>query len=328
MPDFTILLPPSRRKQPGGNPFAPDMFDYRSSNTFNFFSELNPARRDLIDDLHEAMDGASHAEVASFLDIEENEVEEAIEINEEILDSPLMSALDRYSPGPMYQAMDFANLPTGAQRRMLENGVIFSGLFGLLRPDDLIPNYVVPLTADLPEVGPVADYWREAVSELLNDALEGEFVWDFLNEECYEVWENDHSYQRLVKITFYLEDENEELYEVTDPEELDDLQGQLIGFLVDESASELEDLKDWEHEEWFEIDEDRSELDEETGIHQIALVPGEPPEEDEDEEGEDEEGEEEENGDEDNGDADEDNGGDADEENADEDTDDEDDGED
>ena len=48
-----------------------------------------------------------------------------------------MSALDRFSPGIMYEAMNFQALPTGAQRRLLENGIIFSGLFGLLRPDDL-----------------------------------------------------------------------------------------------------------------------------------------------------------------------------------------------
>ena len=31
MPNFTILLPPAEGKQDGGNPFAPDMFDYRTS---------------------------------------------------------------------------------------------------------------------------------------------------------------------------------------------------------------------------------------------------------------------------------------------------------
>lgn len=273
------------------------MFDYRSSNTFNFFSDLNPPRRDLIDHLHAAIDENDAAELADMLDLDESEVEEAVEIDREILDSPLMSALDRYSPGPMYQAMDFANLPTGAQRRMLENGVIVSGLFGLLRPDDLIPNYVLPLTAELPEVGAVADYWRDRISGHLNEALGGEFVWDFLTEECYQFWDDAHSYDRLVRVTFYLEDEDEELYEVTDPDRLDELEGQLVGFLVDEAASELEDLEDWEHEEWFEVDEGRSALDEETGIHEIALVPGEPPEEDEEEE-EDEEGEEDEDADE------------------------------
>jgi hypothetical protein len=29
MPNFVVLLPPSTQKQPGGNPFAPDMFEVR-----------------------------------------------------------------------------------------------------------------------------------------------------------------------------------------------------------------------------------------------------------------------------------------------------------
>ena len=52
MPKFSILLPPAEGKQEGGNPFAPDMFDYRTSNTFNYFHQLKPERRKLIDHLH------------------------------------------------------------------------------------------------------------------------------------------------------------------------------------------------------------------------------------------------------------------------------------
>ena len=35
MPDLPVLLSPAAQKQPGGNPFAPYMFDYRTSGTFN-----------------------------------------------------------------------------------------------------------------------------------------------------------------------------------------------------------------------------------------------------------------------------------------------------
>ena len=58
---FSILLPSAEGKQSGGNPLAPDMFDYRSSNTFNYFSELNPERRTLIDALQAQVEAASEA---------------------------------------------------------------------------------------------------------------------------------------------------------------------------------------------------------------------------------------------------------------------------
>ena len=58
MVGFSILLPRAEGKASGGNPFAPDMFDYRTSATFNYFSRLNHARRALIDALHAHIDEA------------------------------------------------------------------------------------------------------------------------------------------------------------------------------------------------------------------------------------------------------------------------------
>ena len=56
MASFSILLGPSNAQKEGGNPFAPDMFDYRTSNTFNYYHELNPERRQLIDTILAAAD--------------------------------------------------------------------------------------------------------------------------------------------------------------------------------------------------------------------------------------------------------------------------------
>ena len=94
-------------------------------------------------------------------------LQEAVDATGEIYRSPLMAAIDRYNPGVMYAAMQFPELPTGAQRRLLENGVIFSGLFGLLRPDDLIPNYRLKMDASVE--GPPAD-WIDS-NTLLSERL-------------------------------------------------------------------------------------------------------------------------------------------------------------
>jgi cytoplasmic iron level regulating protein YaaA (DUF328/UPF0246 family) len=282
MPDFTILLPPARQKEPGGNPFAPDMFDYRSSNTFNFFSDLNPERRELITMIQELMDEADDGELEKVFDVRDEELDEVRKINQEILDSPLMSALDRFRPGLLYEAMDFPNLPTGAQRRMLENGVIFSGLFGLLRPDDLIPNYAVPLSASLPETGPVTEYWHSHVTPLLNRALEDQLVWDFSDETCKKMWEDEKTYKKIVQISFYREEDDGERRPVT--EDLEQLRGELIGFIVDDAADEVEDLNDWEHPEHFQVDFEASEYDEETKLHSLVMVPMEKEEPEEEEE--------------------------------------------
>ncbi len=268
MPNFVVLLPPSELKQPGGNPFAPDMFDYRTSNTFNYFSDLNTERRALINALQQAIEEESGLDEL----FEGAEREEALRVDAEIFDAPLMSALDRYSPGIMYAAMDFAGLPTGAQRRLLENGVIFSGLFGLLRPDDLIPNYHLRMGAVVPEIGPVAEFWRPHLSPLLNRTLTDRFVWDFLSGEQRPVWEDTHTYKEKVRVAFVDQEDGERTPAAE--EELEPLQGQFVNFIVRETLEDLEALETWKHPGGYYYDEEASSYDEEAKQRTVVMVKG------------------------------------------------------
>ena len=245
------------------------MFDYRTSNTFNYFSDLNPPRRELIGALQEAIDEADDPGTL-FPELEGFELEEAVRVNEEIYDAPLMSALDRYSPGALYSATDFADLPTGAQRRMLENGIIFSGLFGLLRPDDLVPNYHLRMTAELPEVGEVGAFWRPHLSPLLNKTLEDRFVWDFLPESLRDVWNDEHTYAERVQVRFLTEGEDGE--RSAPEEDLLTLQGRFVNHIVRETLEDLEDTEEWDLIAGFQLDEEASEYDEDTNTHTLVMV--------------------------------------------------------
>ncbi len=272
MPNLSILLSPADRKQPGGNPFAPDMFDYRTSGTFNYYDDLNPERREVIDTLQEVIEDEDEETLSELFGLEDYELEEAIRVNSEIYDAPLMSALDRYSPGVMYAAMDFANLPTGAQRRLLENGVILSGLFGLLRPDDLIPNYQLGMDVTIPGLGPVADYWEPVVSPILNENLEDRWVWDLLPEVHREAWTDEHAYEARVEVTFEREEDGERV-PITG-EDLEVHRGQFVNFIVQETAEEMEDLEEWaeEESEEYRFDDDASTYDEDTKTWSIVMV--------------------------------------------------------
>lgn len=267
MPNFSILLPPSEDTQSGGNPYAPDMFDYRTSNTFNYFNELNPERRKLIAALQEAIHEGDDLE--KIFGRTGDDLDRLVEINSEIYNAPLMSTLDRFSPGVMYDAMDFPGLPTGAQRRLLENGVIFSGLFGLLRPDDLIPDHFLPMEADVPGVGVVSEYWRPVISPVLNRALKGAFVWNLLPERLMEAWDDEKTYENIVRVTFYTQ-KNGERTEVK--ENLPILEGKLVNFIVRESLEEVESLEEWKHPDGYVYDPEATTEDDETKVIQLAMV--------------------------------------------------------
>lgn len=267
MPNFTILLPPAEGKQPGGNPFAPDMFDYRSSSTFNYFNDLNPDRRKLIDALQEVVEKGEGLE--EIFGVKGQHLEEAIRATKELYKAPLMSALDRYSPGVMYKAMDFAGLPTGAQRRLLENGIIFSGLFGLLRPDDLIPNYRLSMDTVLPDIGKVSAYWRSRLSPVLNKTVKGRVVWNLLSGKHEEAWEDDHSYKQMIVVKFAREQGGER---TTLSHGVKPLRGQLVNYIVRESVEDAERLHAWDNPEGYRFDEASSTFDEETKIMTVCMV--------------------------------------------------------
>lgn len=270
MPNFAVLIAPSEEMKTGGNPFAPDMFDYRSSDTFNYFSRLNPERRVLIDRLQEAITRLSNeAALEKIFGITGKPLKDARDAMLGIYSAPLMSALGRYSPGVMYASMDFPGLPTGAQRRLLENGVVFSGLFGLLRPDDLIPIYRLAMNAIVPGVGVVSEYWRPHISGILNEAIKGRFVWDLLPETHRMAWDDAHAYAKRVHVEF-LVNGAQGLEPVQGDKE--SLRGQLVNFIMRETAAGIGSFLNWEHPAGYRYDETRSTYDEATRTATIALV--------------------------------------------------------
>jgi len=268
MPNFSILLPSSDNQQSGGNPLAPDIFDYRTSNTFNYFHDLNQDRRTLIDALHVALDGSEDS-VAEILGQNGKDLDAFVQTNRGIYTAPLMSALERYSVGVLYQAMDFTSLPTGAQRRLLEEGIILSGLFGLLRPDDLIPEYNLPMDAVVPEIGRVSEYWKEDLSNNLNKTLTDRFVWNLLPDSYGAAWTDDHSYEAMVRLVFARKKGDEIVPVTTD---VLPLYGKVVCLVEEETLVDLEFFWEWKHPSGYRPDESLSSYDEETKTHTIIMV--------------------------------------------------------
>ena len=239
------------------------MFDYRSSNTFNYFNELNPERRALIDALQSQVRDGEAPELEKLFGVKGDTLQEAVDVTGEIYRSPLMASIDRYNPGVMYAAMQFPELPTGAQRRLLENGVIFSGLFGVLRPDDLIPNYRLKMDASVDGIGRASTYWKPIISPILNKLLAGQVVWNLLPGAHAASWDDEETYARMLTIKFYREDESGETKAVSHG--VKELRGALVHHIVIELPETVEDLTEWEAPGGYEVDMDASEINDKGG---------------------------------------------------------------
>lgn len=152
-----VLLPPSRGKQPGGT--GPGWRDAPPGR----FTELDPDRRRVLRALRTAS-GISGLERA-----------------------PTLPAIERYV-GVLFSHLDAPSLPAGARTRLTRDVVLLSGLWGLVAPNDLIPDYQLGMAARLEPLGRLSSWWRPRLSPLLDRRVGGAVVWDLLSGEYGAAW--------------------------------------------------------------------------------------------------------------------------------------------
>lgn len=69
---------------------------------------------------------------------------EARSLNASIEQGPFMEAMRRYS-GIMYGAIDYFSLSQKSQDFFAEHFLVLSGMYGIVRPNDIIGNYKLPI---------------------------------------------------------------------------------------------------------------------------------------------------------------------------------------
>lgn len=86
-----------------------------------------------------------------------------------------LPAIERYN-GVMYQALDYKSLSTQGQIFFQEHFYICSGMYGLLKAQDSIANYKLPI-----ETKHLAAYWKKTISKALNNE-NASYIVDLLPE--------------------------------------------------------------------------------------------------------------------------------------------------
>ncbi|QNQ90445.1 peroxide stress protein YaaA [Corynebacterium poyangense] len=154
-----IILPPSETKAHGGDGQPLDLSNLH-------FPELNSIRESLINDL---------------LALEPSAMQQALklsdrlwpegEANLELLDSPTMPAIFRYT-GVLYDALKAETLSPIAFPRL----AIGSALFGVLSAQDPIPHYRLSATNKIPQLDGTSptlkSRWKPQLSEALDNRHE------------------------------------------------------------------------------------------------------------------------------------------------------------
>ncbi len=184
--DFTILLPPSEGKAAGGEP-GHTWPQIAKDPGCNSFAKLNPTRRKLIKALRPVM-RQPEAELEKLFHVKDENLAAAIATNRAILRGELLPAIQRYT-GVMFDFLDYPSMPPDDRHTFDTHALIFSGVWGLLRPTDLIPDYKLKMDASLPDLGKVSSFWKPKISRVLNPTLTGHIVWDLLPGAHRAAWD-------------------------------------------------------------------------------------------------------------------------------------------
>jgi cytoplasmic iron level regulating protein YaaA (DUF328/UPF0246 family) len=89
-----------------------------------------------------------------------------VERNTHLREAPVQAA-ERVYTGVLYEALGLATLPPAARARAEASLLIFSALFGVLRPGDAIPAYRLSMDVELARMGPLARLWRRVLDPVI-----------------------------------------------------------------------------------------------------------------------------------------------------------------
>jgi cytoplasmic iron level regulating protein YaaA (DUF328/UPF0246 family) len=174
-----ILLPPSEGKAIGGT--GPVWTAGAGS-----WSQLDSRRLSVAKALRAAM-RKPVASRAKLLGVKGEALAVATATNLGVLDGPTMPAIERYT-GVLYDELAASTLPAAVRRRLEGQVVIFSGLLGVVRPTDPIPDYKLKMGAAVGRPGKLSTWWRGPVSDALAPEATGRVVWDLLPNEHRAAW--------------------------------------------------------------------------------------------------------------------------------------------
>jgi uncharacterized protein len=150
--------------------------------------QLTPVRETLVAALARLCAGPSEPALAA-LGLTDGQRAELMH-NQVLASAPAAPAADVYR-GVLYEALDLPGLRThdpAAFRRAQESLLVFSGLWGVLRPHDRIPYYRCSATAKLPGVGTVATVWRRALGAPLTESAGERLVVDLRSTAYAGMW--------------------------------------------------------------------------------------------------------------------------------------------
>lgn len=243
-----ILLPPSEGKADGG--------DGPAWAVGTLTVDLDAERALVLTALRRAM-RLPLQERSSLLGVKGAALAAATAANRSVATAPTMPAMARYT-GVLYDALDAGSLDAAARRRMASSVLILSGLWGVVAPNDPIPDYKIKMGATLGRLGRLSTFWSGPLTAALDRRARGRRVWNLLPKEHDAAWRPANGVEQ-VSVEFLEPGRHGELVAVSHWNKF--LKGALVRHLLTEPGTTPADLADWEHPAGFRLDPRRTRIE-------------------------------------------------------------------
>lgn len=164
-----LLLPPSEGKAAGGDARRSAWSPDRGS----LGSRLAERRQEVVDALGAVQGGSER-----LLGVKGDHLLRARTANSSLVGAATLPAWQRYT-GVVWDHLDPASLGADERRRI----IVVSGLLGLVRGDDPVPDYRLKMGVNLAPLGKLSTWWRDALTGELRRLARRRLVIDLLPQE-------------------------------------------------------------------------------------------------------------------------------------------------
>jgi len=227
--------------------------------------DLDDRRRKVIAALTTAMRG-TEAERVKLLGVSGRTLADASAADRQVTKTPTLPAIERYT-GVLYDALDAGSLTPTQRTRLAAGAVIVSGLWGAVMPGDPVPAYRLKMSATLPKLGKLSNWWREPLTDALVHLSRGRPIWNLLPKEHDAAWAPPDDREQYV-VRFLDRQPDGSLVAVSHDNK--SLKGALVRYLVAHPTARPADLAGWKHSARYRYSARASEHDGATTI--VAMV--------------------------------------------------------
>ena len=246
--NYLILLPPSEGKNKGGDESKPYRI-IQNLKKYNTFISLNSEREFILEKLKQLISIVNEKELESVFELKGKNLQEAIEINLDLLNEETMPSIGRYD-GVMFKSIDYKKM-SEAQKNNFNFSVLFiDGMFGLLKPQDFIPEYKLKITSKIGDIN-ITNYWKTNLRPYFKMLFKDKLIIDLLPEAHRKVIDFNEE-DNYISIKF-CELKNSKLVNVGHDSKK--LKGEIINYITSFENIKINDLKNFKDMREYKFNE-------------------------------------------------------------------------